>query len=180
MCKNGVLPTPLGQFFQIHGSKFEPDPSSDCGQASVMCITHRVFLFRICKDTFDGLFPLGVDRLAQVGLSDALYDIQVSLPDVGREYLLPFLICLTVRSGWAADTVFWGATVGPFSFPVCCGMAKFLAAGAGEHIFCGVIFGSPRDGILLCCLYISYMEGRGSFHHLKSFWRSMGSYILHP
>ena len=54
--ENGVLPTPLGQFFQIHGSIFKPDPSCDCGQASVVCITHCVFLFCIRKDTLNPSF----------------------------------------------------------------------------------------------------------------------------
>jgi len=54
----------LGQFFQIHGSKLEPDPSGNCGQASVVCITHGVFFFRIRKDPLNGFFSLGVNLLA--------------------------------------------------------------------------------------------------------------------
>ena len=54
---------------QIHGSKFKPDPSGDGGQASVMCITHGVFLLRIRKDSFNGFFSLRINLLAQVGLS---------------------------------------------------------------------------------------------------------------
>ena len=69
----GVLPTPLGQFFQIHGSIFKPDPSCDCGQASVVCITHCVFLFCIRKDTLNGLFALCINSFAQLRLADALH-----------------------------------------------------------------------------------------------------------
>ena len=83
--KNGVFPTPLSQLFQIHGSKFKPDPSGDGGQASVVCITHGVLLLRIREDPFNGLFSLCVNLFAQVGLSDALHNIQVFLPNVGRE-----------------------------------------------------------------------------------------------
>ena len=54
---------------QIHGSKFKPDPSGDGGQASVICITHRVFLLRIRKAPFNGLISLCINLLAQVGLS---------------------------------------------------------------------------------------------------------------
>lgn len=75
----------MGQLFQIHGSKLEPDPSGNCGQASVVCITHCVFLFRIRKDPFHGLFPLCIDLLALVGLPDALHNVQVFLLDVGCE-----------------------------------------------------------------------------------------------
>ena len=71
--ENGVLPTPLGQFFQIHGSIFKPDPSCDCGQASVVCITHCVFLFCIRKDTLNGLFALCINSFAQLRLADALH-----------------------------------------------------------------------------------------------------------
>ncbi len=42
--EKGVLPTPICQLFRVHGSEFKPDPSCDGGQASVVCITHRVFL----------------------------------------------------------------------------------------------------------------------------------------
>ncbi len=134
-CKNGALPTPLCQLFQIHGSIFKPHPSRNPGQTSVVCVTHGVFLFRICKNPLNGLFSLGINLLAQVGLSNALHNVQVFLPDVGCEYLLPFLVCLTAGFGWAVDTVFGGAAVDSFSVPVCCGMAKLLAVGTAKHIF---------------------------------------------
>ena len=64
--EKGVLPTPICQLFQVHGSEFKPDPSCDGGQASVVCITHRVFLFRVCKDPFNGFFSLRINLLAQL------------------------------------------------------------------------------------------------------------------
>ena len=75
----------FASFFQIHGSKFKPDPSRDGGQASVVCITHGVFLFCVRKDPLNGLLALCVNPLAQVGFSDALHNVQIFLPDVGRE-----------------------------------------------------------------------------------------------
>ena len=89
----------------------------------MVCITHCVFLLRIRKDPLNGFLSLGVNPLAQVGLSDALHNIQVFLPDVGGEYLLSFLIRLTVGFGWAVDAVFRSAAVDSFSIPICCGMA---------------------------------------------------------
>ena len=59
--EKGVVPTPICQLFQIHGSIFKPDPSRDCGQTSVVCITHGVFLFRVGKDPFNRLFALCIN-----------------------------------------------------------------------------------------------------------------------
>ena len=59
--EKGVVPTPICQLFQIHGSIFKPDPSCDCGQASVVCISHRVLFFCICKDTLNRLFALCIN-----------------------------------------------------------------------------------------------------------------------
>ena len=62
--EKGVLPAPVCQLFQVHGSQFKPDPSCDGGQASVVCITHCVFLFCIRKDTLNGLFALCINSFA--------------------------------------------------------------------------------------------------------------------
>ena len=59
--KTGVLPTPICQLFQIHGSIFKPDPSRDCGQTSVVCISHRVLFFCIRKNPFNRLFALCIN-----------------------------------------------------------------------------------------------------------------------
>ena len=47
--EKGVAPAPICKLFQVHGSVFEPDPSCDGGQTSVVCISHRVLLFGIRK-----------------------------------------------------------------------------------------------------------------------------------
>ena len=41
-------------FFQIHGSKFKPDPIFNCCQASVRSITHSMLFFRVGKYSFYG------------------------------------------------------------------------------------------------------------------------------
>lgn len=85
-CKNrvekGVVPTPNCLLFQIRNIIFEPDLLCDCGQASVVHISHGVFLFRICKDPFNGLLAHCVDFVATLCLSQLLHQIQVLLPDV--------------------------------------------------------------------------------------------------
>ena len=58
-----LLPLPGGQLFQIHGSKLKLHPVRHLGQASVLRITHSVFFFGVCKDAFNGLFPLLVKIL---------------------------------------------------------------------------------------------------------------------
>ena len=55
MGKTGVLPTPICQLFQIHGSIFKSDPSRDCGQTSVVCIASALFHWRrtlLCRGNF--------------------------------------------------------------------------------------------------------------------------------
>ena len=80
--KNGVVPTPICQFFQIHGSIFKPDPSCDCGQASVVCISHCVLFFCIYKDTLNRLFALCINIFCTLCLSYLLYQIQILLPNM--------------------------------------------------------------------------------------------------
>jgi len=67
-------------FMILHGQAFfYPSVST------FIIASHRVFLFRVCKDPFNGFFALRINLLAQVGLSDALHNVQVFLPDVGCE-----------------------------------------------------------------------------------------------
>ena len=51
-----ISPLSFCEFFEIHGSKLKPYPIRDLGEAAVGGITHRVFFFRIRKDTFNRLF----------------------------------------------------------------------------------------------------------------------------
>ena len=88
----GVLPTPLGQLFQIHGNIFKPDPPCDCGQASVVCITHCVFLFCIRKDTLNRLFPSLVHPLVDRSVTGIVGQFFVVFP-MGR------LICAVRYKG---------------------------------------------------------------------------------
>ena len=93
--EKGVLPTPICQLFQVHGSEFKPDPSCNGGQASVVCITHRVFLFRVCKDPFNGFFSLRINLLRTFRFAYLFNQIQILMPDMCGVYLLPFFIRTT-------------------------------------------------------------------------------------
>ena len=58
-----LLPPPISQLFEIHGSKFKLHPVRHLGQASVLRITHGVFFLGICKDPFNGFFAPFVEIL---------------------------------------------------------------------------------------------------------------------
>lgn len=62
---------------------------------------------------------------------------------MGREYLVPLLVRLTVGFGQTADTVLRSAAVNS-SVPVCCGMAKLLPVRTGKYIFYRGIFVVPE------------------------------------
>ena len=114
----GVIPTPICQCFQIHGSIFKPDPSCNCGQTSVVCISHRVLFFCVCKDPLNGFFALCINFLRTLRLSNLFYQIQIFLPNVGCEYLLPFFIGSASCSAGAVSAFLRSASVCPFSIPV--------------------------------------------------------------
>ena len=114
----GVVPTPVCQLFQIHGSIFQPDPSCDCGQTSVVCISHCVLLFCIRKDSFNRLFALCIDFLCTLCSADLFYKIQILLPNVSCEYFLSFFIGPASCSAGAVPTFLRCASVNPFSIPV--------------------------------------------------------------
>ena len=60
-------------FFEIHGSKFKPDPSCDGSQASVVRITHRVSFLRVRKDPFDRFLALCVNFFRTIRFSYLLH-----------------------------------------------------------------------------------------------------------
>ena len=72
----------FASFFKIHGSKLKLHPVGHLGEASVLRVTHRVFLLRICKDPFYGLFSLGVQRLVFGRVTCVVRQILVILPDM--------------------------------------------------------------------------------------------------
>ena len=77
-----LLPLPGGQLFQIHGSKLKLHPVRYLGQASVLCITHSVFFFGICKDTFNRLFTPPVKALVLRCIAGVICQLFVMFPDM--------------------------------------------------------------------------------------------------
>ena len=122
--QKGVFPAPNCQFFQIHGSKLKLDPSGDCGQASVVRITHCVLFFCVSKHSLNGLLAHRVNAFRIFCFSDTLYSIQIGLPDVSRQELLPFLICSTFRFVRAVPAILWRAAVTALSVLVGGGLLR--------------------------------------------------------
>ena len=77
-----VTPFPPCHFFEVHGSKFKLHPFCYLGQASVLCITHRVFFFCICKDSFNRFFAALIKRLVLGYISGVVRQILIVLPDM--------------------------------------------------------------------------------------------------
>ena len=122
--QKGVFPASNCQFFQIYGSKLKLDPSGDCGQASVVRITHCVLFFCVSKHSLNGLLAHRVNAFRIFCFSDTLYSIQIGLPDVSRQELLPFLICSTFRFVRAVPAILWRAAVTALSVLVGGGLLR--------------------------------------------------------
>ena len=116
--ENGVLPTPICQLFQVHGSQFKPDPSCDGGQASVVCIPHRVFLFRVRKNPFNRLLALRIKLFRTLRFPYLLHQIQILLPDMCGVYLLPLFIRTAFCFARTASALRRCAAVCSFALPV--------------------------------------------------------------
>ena len=76
--------------FQIHRSKFKPDPFGNLGQASEISVTHAVFFLGICKYTFNCFFPMLVEFAIFRGMPDILSKINILRPDVLGDELFVF------------------------------------------------------------------------------------------
>ena len=142
-----ALPAPVCQLFQIHGSKLKPDPSCYGGQASVMRITHGVFLFCIRKDPFYRFLALCVNVFGTLCFSYLFRYVQILLPDMRRIYLLPILLCSAFCLMWAASALTRCTAVCPLPVTVrrCVPQYSSVRARVGilcriVHIFPGLVF----------------------------------------
>ena len=121
-----VLPCPHGELFKVHGSKFKRDPSGNPGQASMMCIPHRVFFFRIGKDALNGLLTHGIQVFTQLGFTQLLRQIHGLLPDMPLHHLLPFGTGSALLPAGTVPADLRGTAVNPF--------AVFAGGGVPEHL----------------------------------------------
>ena len=137
--QKGAFPAPNCQFFQIHGSKLKLDPSGDCGQASVVRITHCVLFFCVSKHSLNGLLAHRVNAFRIFCFSDTLHSIQIGLPDVSGQEFLTFLICPTFRFAGAFAAVLWSAAVDSFSILVRSGVPEFCSLWAEISVLFGQV-----------------------------------------
>ena len=135
--------TPESQFFEIHGSKFEPHPGRNPGQTTVMCITHTMFFLGVSKDPFNGFFAQGIYLLAALGFAQLLGQIKVLLPDMGGQQALPLFIGAAGLPARAALAYFGGAAISPPSVLAGGGMSQFLAPWADKTVMFRIISKIP-------------------------------------
>ena len=114
-----VVPPPCCQLFQVHGSKLKLHPVCHLCEASVLCITHCVFFFCICKNTFNRLFAFSVKLLARWRISGVICQFLIVLPDMPLHCFDTVLGMGTQFSGRAVGAFLRIALVFPVSVSVC-------------------------------------------------------------
>lgn len=110
---------PKSQFFEVHGSKFKPDPIGNSGQTAVARITHGMCLFSISEYPLNGFLPHRLELFATLRFSQLFHQFQIFLPDMGGQQLLPLLICSAQRFAGAVLTILRRAPVAAFPVPAC-------------------------------------------------------------
>ena len=87
------------EFFQIHCSKFKPDPILYCCQASVWSISHCVLFFCIRNYSLNFFFSFLVQFFVLGCITSVLCKLYVFLPDVsGYCFLTPLILCKALLS----------------------------------------------------------------------------------
>ena len=77
-----IPPFPCGQFFQVHGNKLKLHPVRHLSQASVLCITHRVFFLGVREDPFNGFLSALVELRVRRRISGIVRQFLIVLPDM--------------------------------------------------------------------------------------------------
>ena len=113
------------EFFQIHGSKFKPDPISHCCQASVRSITHSMLFFCVGKYSFYLFFSQPVQFRVFRCMTEILGKFHIVVPNVFRHRLDKILRRSTKMSGRTMLTHFRIA----FVFSVSLEYVKILYSG---------------------------------------------------
>ena len=82
-----------GIFFEVHGSKFKPDPFADLGKASDEGVAHPVLLFRISETSLDRFFSLVIELSHSDCVPDVLDKLHVIHPDMLEDsFLMPLAL----------------------------------------------------------------------------------------
>ena len=148
----GVFPVPVSKLFQIHSNKSKLHPVRNLSQACVSGITHTVFLFCICKNTFNGFFPCLVHPLVNRSVPGIVCHFLVFLPDVPGNRLNAILVLCTKMSGWTVTADLWIAFIFPVSFPVGGAVVQYLVFRTDDAVKMLVIYILPPFVSVLHCL----------------------------
>ena len=114
----GVFPSPVGVFFQIHGSIFKLHPVPYLGQASESRISHSVLLLGISENPFNGFLPSLVHPLADRRTPGILCHLHIIAPDVPGYHLRAVLALGAKMSGGTVTTDLWITFVFPVAVTV--------------------------------------------------------------
>ena len=68
--------------FQVHGNKLKLHPVRHLSQASVLCITHRVFFLGVREDPFNGFFSALIELCVRRRISGIVRQFLIVLPDM--------------------------------------------------------------------------------------------------
>ena len=81
-----VPPFPCGQLFQVHGNKLKLHPVRHLSQASVLCITHRVFFLGVREDPLNGFLSALVELRVRRRISGIVRQFLIVLPDMPHRF----------------------------------------------------------------------------------------------
>ena len=113
--KRKELRGPDGQFFEVQGSKFKPDPGGNPAQTAAVSITHPMLVFGIGENALNSLLAQSVDVFAPLRLTQLLRQIQILLPYVSGQETLALLVGAALLPAGAVPAVLGCAAVEAFS-----------------------------------------------------------------
>lgn len=132
--KETLLPFPIGQLFQLHGNEIKLHPVCHLSQASVLCITHCMLFFGVCKNAFNGLSPPLVKIPVLWCAAGVIRQVLVILPDMLLHRFDAALGMGTQLSGRTVGAYLRIALVFPVAVPVCSGIFEDLVFRANHAI----------------------------------------------
>lgn len=95
-----LIPLPNCELFQVHGSKFKPNPICNMGKTSVRCVSHTIFFFCVCKYTLYCFFSFFVKLFVLWSMANVLSKINIFAPDMLCDCLFKlFISCAYVSWG---------------------------------------------------------------------------------
>ena len=120
--------------FEIHSSKFKPDPISDTSQATKICKSHRMLFFGVSKHTFDGFLAVFVELFQLGRVSVILCLFEIIKPKMFCNELYKTLAFSAFAKGWAVFAEFGITLVFTVAVAVSCRIIQDLVFGTKNAI----------------------------------------------